>query len=47
MMYFIMSGRKGMKHSPIEVKLEAVRSFYEEWLTFKAAAAVGKEIAAA
>lgn len=25
-----MSGKKGMKHYPVEMKLEAVRQFYEE-----------------
>ena len=25
-----MSGKKGMKHYPVEKKLEAVRSYYEE-----------------
>lgn len=28
-----MSGKKGMKHYPVEVKLEAVRQFYEEGKT--------------
>ncbi|MBT3314808.1 MAG: transposase [Anaerolineae bacterium] len=28
-----MSGKKGMKHYPKEVKLEAVRMFFEEDMT--------------
>jgi transposase-like protein len=28
-----MSGKKGMKHYPVELKLEAVRLFYEEGKT--------------
>ncbi len=28
-----MSGNKGMQHYPLEVKLEAVRMFYEEGKT--------------
>ena len=28
-----MSGKKGMDHYPVEVKLEAVRMFYEEGKT--------------
>jgi len=28
-----MSGKKGMKHYPAEIKLEAVREFYEEGKT--------------
>ena len=30
---FYMSGKKGMKHYPAEMKMEAVRLFYEEGKT--------------
>jgi transposase len=30
-----MAGKKGMKHYPLEVKLEAMRMFYEEGMTRK------------
>jgi hypothetical protein len=30
-----MTGKKGMKHYPLELKLEAMRMFYEEGKTRK------------